>query len=539
MKKSFLAKIVAGIFALAFLLPIIGLSNVNASADTAQAQTKIMDMYLIAGQSNAAGYSPVSGNQTETFENVWYAGQTEKTLTGANHSDGVNSDFTQEFGAFRQSVKAGYGATSGKIGPEYGIAQVINDRYAGEEKSAMIFKTAAGGTSLLDNTLELSKQYGNWYPRSLWESGYEPDISRYSATNDPTGILYKLFVENFKRVYNELVDNGYTPVVKGMAWMQGETNLYANHKAYGDTLKTFIADIRADLVEITGDNTLLSMPFVIGKICPSFGEYNNPFVPIIHQQQERVAEEMGNSVAVISTDDLHIVGEDDEPMPGCPDKYHFSFADAKTLGQRFGHKLLELCGQRLVAATAQNGKINYELNADDTVTFTLTPNAHYKLQSLTVGGVDVTAQVVDGKYTLGSNDLRVSAEAVFVEKDKIVLTYADLGKGAGYLYKARYWYEGEILSVKIFVNEGYTLGKVTYNGTEMTYNEQTGEYEAIITQEGEIAAEITKIPTQPSDSSSSLSSAMANGCQSVVGAGGAVALLLGVAVVALKKRKNK
>lgn len=512
-------------------------SGISANA----VSSAVIDMYLIAGQSNAAGYSPILDNSTETFENVWYAGMTEKALTGKNHSDYVNSDTTESFDSYKKSVTAGLGNFTNRIGPEYGIAKTINGMYANGDKKAMIFKTAAGGTSLLDDTPELSERYGNWYPRSLWEQGYTPDISGYYEGNDPTGLLYQLFVENFRKVYNELVEKGYTPVVKGMAWMQGETNLSGEHnknKAYGDTLKTFITDIRADLADITGDETLASMPFVIGKIAPTFISNNNPNVPAMHAQQERVAEEMGESVSTVSTDDLIIVGEDGKPVAGCPDKYHFCFSDAVTLGQRFGEKIVELNGQKLVAASALNGKVDYKMNNDGSVTFYLTPKEHYRLQLLTVNGIDVTAQASEGAYNFNDPSSRVYAEAVFAEKNKFEITYEDPGAGAGYLRKAKFWYEGETLSVKIFVNEGYTLSKVTFNGEEMKYNEITGEYETLILSEGKISAVVTKnTEEKPDDNPKTDTEKGCNG--SVALTGGTAAFAVYVLAIMTGKRKKQ
>ncbi|MDD6994966.1 MAG: sialate O-acetylesterase [Candidatus Borkfalkiaceae bacterium] len=512
-------------------------SGITAKADS----SSVIDMYLIAGQSNAAGYSPILDNSAETFENVWYAGMTEKALTGKNHSDYVNSDTTESFDSYKKSVTAGLGNLTNRIGPEYGIAKTINGMYANGDKKAMIFKTAAGGTSLLDDTPELSERYGNWYPRSLWEQGYTPDISGYYEGNDPTGLLYQLFVENFRKVYHELVEKGYTPVVKGMAWMQGETNLsgeYNKNKAYGDTLKTFITDIRADLADITGDETLASMPFVIGKIAPTFISNNNPNVPAMHAQQERVAEEMGESVSTVSTDDLIIVGEDGKPMAGCPDKFHFCFSDAVTLGQRFGEKIVELNGQKLVTASALNGKVDYKMNNDGSVTFYLTPKEHYRLQLLTVNGNDVTAQAAEGAYNFNDPSSRVYAEAVFAEKNKFELTYDDLGAGAGYWRKAKFWYEGETLSVKIFVNEGYTLSKVTFNGEEMKYNEITGEYETLILSEGKISAVVTKNTEEKPDGN--LKTDTETGCNgSVALTGGTAAFAVCVLAITTGKRKKK
>lgn len=287
-------------------------------------------MYLIAGQSNACGYTPYAGKKTETFENVWYAGMTDKQLV----SDKLQTGYTNiiDFDTYFRSVQAGCGTNYNCIGPEYGMAKILNEQYNNATK-AFIFKTGAGGTSLKDT----ASVYGNWYPRSLWEYGYTPNITTPSVDNDPTGILYQLFVENFRTVYNTLKENGYHPVVKGMAWMQGEADLsFQGLAGYRQVLEAFITDIRADLVEITGDSTLKKMPFVIGKISPSFGYWNNNQVPGMSAAQDMVAENL-ESVATVSVDDLYIVKSDGTNKG--PDPYHYCFEDMVTLGTRFGETL--------------------------------------------------------------------------------------------------------------------------------------------------------------------------------------------------------
>lgn len=57
---------------------------VGARTDKAQAaETNYIDMYLIGGQSNAAGYSSyndIDVADRQTFENVMYAGETNRRI---------------------------------------------------------------------------------------------------------------------------------------------------------------------------------------------------------------------------------------------------------------------------------------------------------------------------------------------------------------------------------------------------------------------------------------------------------------------------
>ena len=313
--------------------------NFVASADNS---SKIIDMYLIGGQSNAAGYS-AKGTLNETFSNIGYAGEVDRSADGS-----VKQSLVANYNDYKWAVTAGLGRTQNHIGPEYGMAKELNSLYAGENK-AFIFKTATGSTSLRDITA--NQWGGNWYPRSLWQDGYTPNVNTFEPR---TGVIYKRFIDNFKTVYNNLVAKGYTPVVRGMVWMQGEEDL-GYESEYKTLLKTFITDIRSDLTTFTGDD-LTEMPFVIGKIATTFAQYNNPSVPAFNTAQQEVANEMVN-VKTVETSDLVIVDSDGATKG--TDKYHFSGNDALVLGRRFAKKLLEMSKQNLVSFKGNNVHFSY------------------------------------------------------------------------------------------------------------------------------------------------------------------------------------
>lgn len=281
-----------------------------------------IDVYLIGGQSNAAGSSRVK-NLRGNFANIMFTGEVDKNRKTGAASLGL-------IGRYRKSVRTGYGVSTNHIGPEFGMAEALNDYY-GSGRPAIIFKSAAGGTALHNDTGGLSDTFGNWYPRSMWGS------RKVDPKTSPMGVQYYNFVENFKTTYNMLVEDGYTPKIRGMVWMQGESDL-GRESGYEGLLKALINDLRADLYEITGDEDVKEMPFVIGKIATTFGSYNNPKVPPFNRMQERVAKTMKN-VYTIETADLIIVNKDGS-IAGT-DTAHFSESDAEKLGIRFAEKLLE------------------------------------------------------------------------------------------------------------------------------------------------------------------------------------------------------
>ncbi len=402
---------------LAAMITICFGGAVTAYAADAEENTendeKIIDMYLIGGQSNAAGCSTAGDPPSEIFNNIMYAGQTDRMM-----SNGATSSSLLTYSSFKKAVSFGLGYRTNAMGPEYGMASVLDESYANSDKDAIIFKSATGGTTLCDYADGACTEYGNWYPRSLWEEGYTPSLEL--GNTDPTGVLYALFLENFKTVYNELVNNGYTPVVKGMVWMQGESDmwqLYSYSGGYGELLKIFITDIREDLAKITGDESLYEMPFIIGKIPTTSVVYNNPDAYAINEMQQKAADAL-DGVATIETSDLIIVKEDGTNKGA--DQYHFHLEDMEILGKRFGEALLNMPASTDTKATVtvenddSQGEVYTRFNLTQLIgteiTFYITPAEGYRIASVTFNGAEIEAES-EGKYKIimveGDNLLKV------------------------------------------------------------------------------------------------------------------------------------
>ena len=295
------------------------------ASTTVESESKDLDLFLIGGQSNAAGSTEHKFVLNGEFENVGYAGQVNKSYSNGN----AWVDNLSSFKRYKWKVTVGHGEMVTRMGPEYGMAEIFNDYYNGETK-AFIFKSAAGATTL---SSPYGGDFGTWLPRSMWEKGYDP-----ATTTTGIGYQYYTFVENFAKVYQTLKENGYNPKIKGMAWMQGENDL-DSYQQYGNILSTFISDLRADLYQITGDEDVKTMPFVIGKVATTFQSYGNPLVPRFNQIQQFVADNTENC-ETIETADLIIVDADGS-IKGS-DMYHFNYNDMRTLGNRFAQKLLEM-----------------------------------------------------------------------------------------------------------------------------------------------------------------------------------------------------
>lgn len=230
---------------------------------------KSIDVYLIAGQSNAVGYTVYNEKQLASLwdkynvgeQSVLYFGRSETTLNvnTPQVSTGVN-----EFRTF-VPARAGMGASNKHIGPEVGMAAYLSQNYYNEQsgKQAAFIKLAHGGTSLLNSTGGENAASGNWvspsYARAL--------NIKYEGL---TGGLYRALLSQVEQGILELKLNGYEVIdLKGMFWMQGESDVW-NPDEYVKSFKYFASDLRNDLTKITGKDQS-AFPIMIGEISKTSG----------------------------------------------------------------------------------------------------------------------------------------------------------------------------------------------------------------------------------------------------------------------------
>lgn len=464
-KNAWLRVVLAAMFALAIgLMPVWTSTSVRAEE---QEQQKIIDMYLIGGQSNAGGYSKLSGfDISGTFDNVLYAGEVNRSRANGTSPNVRRIDSFDDYIA----VTTGLGFSTSYIGPEFGMAEVLDNLY-GSDKKAIIFKSAAGGTALRDVQGGNSALYGNWYPRSHWGQGFTPN------SGSPTGVQYYNFIENFKIVYANLVKEGYTPKVKAMVWSQGCDDL-GNEVVYESLIKDFMRDIRTDLKTITGDATLDAMPFIWPEINIHFSVHNNTLIPPFVEMQHRVAQDVGG-VYIVATNDFTIVGPNGETggTQYGSDKYHYNAADMREIGNRCGRSILNALGEQVIVinGTGSNGRVTYAVS-DDKLTFTVTPARNYKLTRFVVDGKDVFSDMVQYTYTMDNTSENLVVDCIFDRAERLNVVYA-YDRSLASIDRPMRLLEGEILSIKISPVKDATIVSVKYGDEDMTYNAQTDRYE--------------------------------------------------------------
>ena len=466
--KKFFAMLAVAVLVCAAVVGAVNLPEAFAE----EAQLKDIDVYLIAGQSNGVGYTAVDSESEQAeiakderyrngFDDVMYYGYVE-----------CNKDTTLPANIALRSVKLGKGADSqGKtretkyetFGPELGMAKYFADNGIANTNYGII-KYAAGGTAIYDEfTSTMGSQYGNWMSPSL--------VAKYgkgSATL--TGLCYANFLTTVRQGLKAYKDNGYNPVIKGLAWMQGESESQSanNSKRYAELLSTMIADMRKDLTEISGQD-LSELLTVVAKIPSKYKDVvsSAAYVDVVRAQMDVVAE---NDADVITIDNDFVT------LPGT-DNHHYNVPDMLQVGHNFAEAFIEATSGSLpkvkVVCTEGGASdvVSKRATVDTALAVTLTPDKGYELVSYSFVGddgqaVEVTSRKVGNVVRFVMPSGNVTLKVVFQPIPKYNVTVDGGEHGEIFRTNAqRQPYKGETVTFTFKPEDGYKLDKVTVNGT--------------------------------------------------------------------------
>ena len=247
-----------------------------------------MDVFLLGGQSNAAGRGAVSEVPDPSI--------LQNTRVMLYHSPQLNSGEPARTWITLKPASS----SAGFFGPEIGFGNRMAELYP--DRQIAIIKHAVGGTDLAAN----------------WNPGVNAD--------DTTsfGPQFRIFVDTVDAGISDLIAQGYAPVVRGMLWQQGERD--SRNASYGPAyprnLSHFIKRVREQF-------GVPNMPFVYGQVLPvvlTGYDYRDA----IRQGQFDVDQDSGT---VYATDGARLVLADDLGMNS--DNLHVSAAGQIALGTRF------------------------------------------------------------------------------------------------------------------------------------------------------------------------------------------------------------
>ena len=306
----------------------------NTSIEVTFTSEKAIDVYLIAGQSNAAGQTPINGlyngytyggsvdnekvkEYENGYKNIFYYGATK-----LNDPSKGNMEF--------DVVRAGEGTAAAYMGPELGFGEYASPILEKANKQAAIIKYAVGATGFANSTSDVCNAYGNWLSTTSLEEEADNLVAK-------SGLLYTNLLSIIESGLRDLIDRGFTPVIKGFMWFQGcadagsktIASMYAHH------LTNLINDLRNDIASI---ETKLAMQH--GKVETAVAKINDNLIKadyedIVREQIQLVSETV-DDVRVIDTKGMVVPNPEDNNDP-----WHFSSKDILEVGRMFAQVLLE------------------------------------------------------------------------------------------------------------------------------------------------------------------------------------------------------
>lgn len=279
--------------------------------DDGEEMAKKISVYLIAGQSNALGCTAterLDESLTGTRENVlFYANGEGAQESYDNHA--AHNRWTH--------VAPGFGVNGASFGLEIGMSDVLSDFYPAAEdgsEQVAIIKYTWGGTGLAKRWLTASgyPTYSNTFEEGGRYVGYH---------GNTVGDLYANFLQTVETATAQLVADGYEPVYKGLAWMQGcdDASGEKNGKNYEAMLRCFVTDVRKDL-------GVVDLPIAIGQINLEICPYGDT----VREAQYKVAHDT-KGCAWVYTRDLNMKADD---------WWHFDSPDMYEMGRRFASELV-------------------------------------------------------------------------------------------------------------------------------------------------------------------------------------------------------
>lgn len=168
------------------------------------------NVYLIMGQSNASGVSPYSF--IENYEPALY----QKYING-NEQVLITYDVDGRLENNYVPMKFGCGSSEDFFGPEIGLAEVLSQK----QETSYVIKASFGGTSLM---------------------------TQYVSEKGKKFELYNHYINFIKQQLKNLEIKGKNPRLRGVFWMQGESDsLLGNKDQYHIAEQYFFDYLRHDL----------------------------------------------------------------------------------------------------------------------------------------------------------------------------------------------------------------------------------------------------------------------------------------------------
>lgn len=197
--------------------------SISTSSASIEPIIQPVRVILLAGQSNAAGYTRIDQMDRlfEEEEIKKYKTGFEKIKIRFSCEEGINTSWRKFI-----PVALGQGKDNLCFGPEVGMGEYLSNSGYDE---IYIIKYAVGGTTLVSD----------------WRSPSSGTIGR----------CYQAFIDFVHESIDYLKKEYKQPVIEALCWMQGESDAdEAKSKYYYGHLSSFVKDIRQEFQEVSSED---------------------------------------------------------------------------------------------------------------------------------------------------------------------------------------------------------------------------------------------------------------------------------------------
>lgn len=311
-----------------------------------------VDVFVLSGQSNMEGSTYwVHPNGTPLLENY----MEDENLDFDLVKEGVPNVLTSYYGFYHpngwtqahtaspdtsspearltpnfQPTKVGMGvgdSVQGQkdifFGPELGLSYQLSE-YASEDNPVHLIKCAFSGSGFNN---------GNY-------SRGDPDWG--SREDDPTKSLFYLLKTYTNNCLEAIEEEGYTPVLKGFLWHQGESG--GGNPDYETSMRALLDDFKAEFEDYAPNQDKDNIAFIDCTIYDGKGTSSLSYGTDTNNAKWRIANESEDDLNFCidaSHDEGGLALEIGDDSKGGYNTYHYNTPDAFKLGQAYGDVIIE------------------------------------------------------------------------------------------------------------------------------------------------------------------------------------------------------
>ena len=300
---------------------------------------KRVNVFFLSGQSNMEGNTKAIVNSNYYLRNYCnasthsytdYVNGYEKVPIAVHNNYMPNEKYyftnpEEPMKAKFLPTKIGMGLTTQTagytyFGPEVGLAEKLNATLGENDSPIFLVKHASGGTSFQDNVAI------GWASPSSKEGG---------------GHLYHSSIQYLRNCLAEIKSQGYIPILKGVLWMQGESDASNTTEAngYKPYLQKYISDLRAEFATYAVDNDGMKINFIDAGIFEGTSDQTSALgAPTVANQAKKDIAALATTNYYLDTNSTGInciVNQGGTSGYGGGDSYHYSADSMIKLGNGF------------------------------------------------------------------------------------------------------------------------------------------------------------------------------------------------------------